>query len=338
MKIARPIPKKTCAHPFEVMYLHSGFVTSCCPNWLNWHRWRSPLESYDATPQELWLDPNLEELRANVKSGNYDACRACPLYIDRVHHIPETSGLRFEPWKEMIEDHLKGPKLLIIADSFVCNLECWSCRKELITVDPNKEEKDKLLWRVMEEFAPNLEFVNLLGSGEVFSSARHMRFLRDFNWSDYPKLEIEIISNATLIEKQWEKIQPAHSNIKHVTISLDAATKETYENVVRKGGIWERAIGGFEYVRDWGVEGRLQATFVVREANYHEMRQFSYDMLERGAKHIMFGQLAQTHLSKQQYKEQNIFSPNHPKNHLLRKELEDPIFDDERILVCKYTE
>jgi hypothetical protein len=324
-----------CCYPFEVMYLHSGFITTCCINWLDWGKW-STLPNYDASPRQLWKDAILEELRQRIKDNDYSQCQNCPIFIQRpeYHHIPEDNQISFG-WREPEEDP-RGPRALYIADSFVCNLKCWSCRPHLITIDNDRDKKEKLLQSIMEEFAPSLRFVNLLGNGELFASSRHIRFLSDFPWLDYPLIKLQLITNGTLLCKNWHKIANSHDRIKFITISVDAATEKTYERV-RSGGKWDDLLVGIDFAATLDMD-QLQATFVVRAANVHEMAKFAQEMLERGCNNILFSQLAPGYLNDIQYRSQNVFNSKHPNHSILLQQLKDPIFKSDQVNVAGYTE
>ena len=52
---------------------------------------------------------------------------------------------------------------------------------------------------------------------------------------------IHIHTNGILwTQNLWEKMKPIHPFVKSCEISIDSSTKETYENLVRIGGQWDK--------------------------------------------------------------------------------------------------
>jgi len=323
------------------MFLHNGWITTCCPNWLDSHKYGTPHNRFTSTPMELWNNKSIVLLRRRILDDDYRACQKCPIYHKKTESkfdVPKFAFCRTGDFDKLPDDAAvemkRGPSSLYIADSFVCNLSCWSCRAKAIMVDQNEREKDDLLWRVMRDFAPGLKNIDILSAGELFASKRHIRFMQGFNWFDYPNIEISLITNGILIKKGWDKISPAHNNIKYIWLSIDAATKETYEQV-RAPAKWDQLIDGIEFINSLRMD-IFQMNFVIRADNVHEMAQFAYDMLERGGKHIMFVQLQRSYMSEKAYKAQNVFDPNHPLRYKLIEQLKDPIFHDEKVTVHRY--
>jgi MoaA/NifB/PqqE/SkfB family radical SAM enzyme len=311
------------------MYLHYGFVTTCCTNWLDWRSWSSKPNGYALSPHELWRSSKLEKFRKKIANGDYSACRSCPVYLNKTNILTGE-----ESWRDDVDTDVEwGPSVLYITDSFVCNLKCWSCRTTMITEDEHAERKQRLLWRVMDKFGRNLRLIGLLGCGELFASPRHLDFLRECRWGDYPDIELELVSNGLLLEKGWSRIAPAHGSVRYMSISVDAATRGTYE-VVREGAEWDRLVGGLQFARSLPIE-KLQVTFVVRRANVQEMAQFATEMLGLGVDEVLFIQLAPSYLRREEYAAENVCDPAHPDRQFLAQ-LDGPVFRDERVKVLTY--
>ena len=66
-------------------------------------------------------------------------------------------------------------------------------------------------------------------------------------------------------------------NIKGAEISIDAATKETYETV-RRGGKWDVLERNLKFINSIETLDYLTVSFVAQKANYKEMVDFYYLM------------------------------------------------------------
>jgi len=65
----------------------------------------------------------------------------------------------------------------------------------------------------------------------------------------YPKLKsIYLVSNGNMWTKEmWESVKAIHPYVYEYEISIDAATKETYENKVRLNGHWNTLMENLKY-------------------------------------------------------------------------------------------
>ena len=90
------------------------------------------------------------------------------------------------------------------------------------------------------------------------------------NFSSWTK-ERQVRSGATKIQSFMKNI---HSQIKLVEISIDAARKDTYENIVRLGGKWDVLMENLEFIKTIDSIEMVMLDFVVQKANFREMEDF----------------------------------------------------------------
>ena len=74
-------------------------------------------------------------------------------------------------------------------------------------------------------------------------------------------------------------LENVHKFIKSAEISVDAATKDTYENYTRLGGKWEDIQHNLRFIATLPNLEYVTMSFVVQNANYKEMEMF-YKMSE----------------------------------------------------------
>ncbi|QDV44360.1 Cyclic pyranopterin monophosphate synthase [Stieleria neptunia] len=290
-----------CKVPFETIYLHHGWGSTCCPNWYDAYDKRT---DYTQEPQDVWRGAVIESHRREVASGDYSLCQRCPLVADEGMKAPIRGD-----WEH-------GPKYVHIADSMTCNLHCWSCRAGRCLSDPlaDSESAERFLRRFLEHYRTTIEEVTLLNSGEVFASQRHVRLLNEFDWGT---IGIGIITNATLIERKWATVQKIHGSIQRFIVSLDASNEETYSKV-RLGGSWDAAVRGMELIRDLGRP--LVLHYVISDKNVRDIARFA-DWAQRWApERVELIPLARTY-ARDDWADRDVFRSGHSLNHILQTEL-----------------
>ena len=72
--------------------------------------------------------------------------------------------------------------------------------------------------------------------------------------------------------RNWDIIKNSHKFINSAEISIDAATKQTYE-IVRRGGKWDLLLKNLEFISTLGLK-EITFSYVVQKENYKEMAEF----------------------------------------------------------------
>lgn len=203
------------------------------------------------TFEDIFKTPVAQHLLDDIKQRKYTYCAV------------DTCGVR------------KGPRILpyslYINLDESCNLQCPSCRKSkiLVTDGPQYQEKlehlDKIL-KWLYNTKKELQ-VTLTGNGDPLASYIFRPLLK--NWPDN-KHSIELHTNGLLIKKQL-KDQPILNKIVHFSISVDAGSKQVYENV-RRPGRWETLLDNLDFVQSTGI--RTSLNFVLQNANYFDLENY----------------------------------------------------------------
>jgi molybdenum cofactor biosynthesis enzyme MoaA len=133
---------------------------------------------------------------------------------------------------------------------------------------------------------------------------------------------ITLLTNGLLIPRYWDSIHRVHDNIDIVSISIDAATKETYERM-RLGGKWEDLQESLALVKNLPLK-KLLFNFVICRTNFKEMVSFAKMAREFGA-HARFSPIRDWRVSET-FAEEDISNPAHPDHSRLlevKRELAD---------------
>ena len=221
---------------------------------------------YKDTLQNIWAGEKANQVRQAVVDEDFTycnwACSALPTLPDRPKILPILTSF---------------PKIIKIDLDRSCNLKCSSCRETVIIekhspkIDKQTELYNEITRWARENPDAQISIIPLSG-GEVFASYSGLKFLHSLIDYPYDNIQINITTNGTLLNKNRELIKNIKHLINNISISIDAATPETY-NVVR-GGDWQELMLGLEFVHSIKILP-LQFNFCIQKNNYHEIKLFA---------------------------------------------------------------
>ena len=291
-----------CTVAFNTLYIYSNWYSTCCASWLREENviYRKGV----IHPQEIWNATEFSSLRDAWAGGDESLCAACPLLgtADKNVIFPhDVSG----PW---IEQAKGGPRRIYLSNEQCCNLHCWTCRQGIQGLDPESERREADMTRIIWEFRHNLEWLSLLHTGDPFASPMHMRLMQSLNVDDFPKMYVELFTNGILLPDRWSRLVNIHSRVKQVSMSIDASTKDTYEQV-RSPAKWDDLLRAMRFVRDLrsaGLVKYFQCNFVARRSNYKESPAFVDLCREHGATKVRFSIFDRTWMNSEDYERESI--------------------------------
>lgn len=315
-----------CAVPFTSLEIHDHKRFLCCASWL-----RKYLPD-DTSPEEAWDSPEANEVRDSILDGSYKFCSEmhCP-FLRQLKYFGEGKG-RIQPLyhkdsipkhlEERIENYnngrLQSPEVVQFSFDRTCNLKCPSCRIEIFTAGRKKiEEVEATIEQIEKEFADDIKALYITGSGDPFVSVGFRKFLRNFDPKKYPKLErIHLHTNATMWTKEmWDSMPNIHKYVKSCEISIDAATKDTYENKTRIGGDWDKLMNNLAFINTIPNLKYIKTSFVVQWHNYKEMPIF-YNLMKKifGYKaKVFYGKITNWGtFTEEEFKQHEIWNESHP--------------------------
>lgn len=293
-------PSLRCLVPFTYLELApGGEVYCCCPQWTK----AGPIGNLKKEPiEKIWNSVIAERVRSCVYAHNLEiVCnqKYCPIFLgQKKHSLPK--WLKVEPGIRPILNDLRekkthlssGPIDILVADSGQCNLRCKMClsNEKFIPNDDNLSKK--IFEEVLPKLLPSARYLTLCGNGEVFYRQQTREFLRKFNPRKYPQLSFNILSNGILLnQRMWDSIK--HNRINSISISIDAATKQTY-NKIRLGGNWERLQKNLLFLAKLRRQVKFKSfriNMVVMRSNYHEMKQFARLGIRLGCDTVLFSKI-----------------------------------------------
>lgn len=205
--------------------------------------------------EDVWNSPIAKTIQKDIDEKKYTWCAVNHCGIKHRDIIPTVYSLQIN-----------------IDES--CNLSCPSCRRDpIMHVDgPEVEYKQQSLDRILtwlENFNHPIH-ITLSGNGDPLASHIIRPFLKKYKPSS--NQSFTLLTNGLLIKKQLLNF-PILESIRHFSISVDAATAETYEDI-RRGGNWDVLMENFEFLKLIKKNHLTVLNFCIQKKNYKEIPQF----------------------------------------------------------------
>lgn len=250
--------KNLCPRPKDTILIDKlGSCYACeCTSWLP----QSIGNLQIKTLEEIIGSAMHQHLQSSIADGTYRYCNE-----HQCSYIKSGAVLHGQP--DRIQ-HLR----LAIDDS--CNLRCPSCRRGMIfhkegsAYNLGIKLADKIndwLW----EYKHPIQ-VHIGSDGDPFASHVYRHFM-----SQTPRtnnITYSILTNGLMFKEFHNHVPKVIANLKELGVSIDGASKETYEKL-RLGGKWEKILEGLECIAEQKQKHgfRFILHFVVQKDNYHEM-------------------------------------------------------------------
>jgi MoaA/NifB/PqqE/SkfB family radical SAM enzyme len=303
--------KFRCPEPFTRFDIGpNGDVSVCCGHWVHKQIGNFTRDSIDS----IVNSPSAIKIRDSIVDGSYKYCNhlECrPMIQETLPIVNEDENF---PKKSLPTQHVIEQVLFAYDQS--CNLSCPSCRREKIMEKTSEvEEKVKAVTEKLLPIMSSLNTLNINPAGELFASKASRRLLDHISDKTCPNLQIEIISNGTLFsELEWNKFPGIHNKIKSVRISIDAASKRTFESL-RRLAVYEPFLENMHFLsrlRSEGIIPQLQFSFTYQLNNFREMEDFVLFGKDMGADLVVFERLQNLGAySDEEYCRLAIHKPDH---------------------------
>jgi molybdenum cofactor biosynthesis enzyme MoaA len=276
---------KYCITPFILVSItDTGQVYLCgCSWWMT-----QPVGNIlTSTLDEILSSDIAKNIRQSIIDGSYVYCneKVCGVMSNNGLNTVDTLPTNVA---RLITDSSKYdlPYHIHLSLDQTCNLSCPSCRTSVIKVPAEEKQQQRQLGqtvlRNLLSTPTNQKIViEISAGGELFSSEMLMELLSGIDVTLFPNLEIHIGTNATLITKRWNRIKNVEKHIKKITVSVDAGSKEVYEQV-RRGGKWADLCSGMEFLKNKKQElnFELNGRLIFQRTNYKDSEKF-YDLCQQ---------------------------------------------------------
>ena len=272
-----------CKKPWTDLYIASvrGDVQVCC--------WGKKVGNVaEERLLEIWNSGELQRLRKSFIEGDYSICpKVCPVLNSKAYLDPFWNSAEFDSTidqriaanrNECLNDlkrrstlvHCKPRYLKFLTDNH-CNLHCRHChldRSERLRFSPERVLVDSA------EFFPSLERVRVWG-GEPLFSRRSIEFLKRLG-EIHSRPKIDLITNGLYLRHLYEG-DLSTLRLGFVHISIDAASRQTYENI-RIGGRFSFLIQQIEklveYRRQRADYFYIVMDMIIQPGNIYDIEDF----------------------------------------------------------------
>ncbi len=300
--------KNICPRPFDTVLIDkNGSCYLCeCTAWLPQSVGNLHLQSLD----KILNSPTAKILQDSINDRSYRYCNnnQCSYLLDK----------RTNLWKnDKLSPQIKNIRLAI-DDS--CNLRCPSCRKGLIFVKKGKqfERRIKLADKINNwlRIITHPIKIHIGSDGDPFASYVYRHFMMHTPVRE--NIKYSLLSNGLMFEEFIPRIPHIIENLTELGISIDGASKETYEKL-RLGGSWEKINFNLKFISELKKQNNFifRLHFVVQKENYHEME----NIIELGKKYnadrVWLNRIEDWN-TMENFQEQNIFQTIEYKKHLNR--------------------
>jgi len=314
-----------CRVPFDSLEIHNNVCFVCCPSWLP-----NRVELNKIPLRDVYNSKPIIDIRKSILDGTFKYCdkEMCP-HLSKVikYDIPAGPIIKknsVEKFDLIIKNNT--PDNVVMNFDRTCNYKCPSCRINLIVEDSNGIKRiEKTIEEIDTYYSANVKTLYITGTGDPFVSVGFRNYLRNFNTKKYPKLQsIHLHTNASMWNQEmWESMPNVHKYVKTCEISIDAGTKDTYENKTRLGGNWENLLNNLKFISTIPTLYRVKTSFVVQDSNYMEMETF-YNLMYSifGEKvNVFFGKITNWGTySEGEFKLKQVWNFEHPEHMLFKKE------------------
>jgi wyosine [tRNA(Phe)-imidazoG37] synthetase (radical SAM superfamily) len=316
------------------MEIKRGGKTCLC-SWLR----KSPGNLHQEGLKSLWNSSVAQEIRSSILDGTFRYCNSITCPYLRSGMLPLQKDVTVEPYQEIIrQGRTKIDRMnLWLSFDFQCNLRCISCRNSSVFLSKKEQTDNQSLIESVHRDLTSVSTLGISGKGEPFASPLIRNFLFSLDGAAHPDLKLFILTNGQLLTREcWAQMEKAHPAIGSVQISIDAATKETYETT-RLGGSFEilmENLHNLSKLRTQNTIEKLIISFVVNARNFIEMKQFVTMGFDFKCDYVYFAFMRNWGVfTGDEYKKMAVHRPKHEKYPELQKVLEDPLFNDPRIFI-----
>lgn len=306
----------TCPRPFDTILIDKkGSCYACeCTSWLP-----QSIGNLHLQPLSEIINSKMHQhLQESVTDNTYRYCNENQCSYIKSGAVQNVNNKQIK--------HLR----LAIDDS--CNLRCPSCREGLIFYsafeDPRHNPKDLRLKQRVEEYKKRVKLADKINSwlvweqnpiqvhigsdGDPFASHIYRYFME--HTPKRNNIKYSILTNGLMFESYHTKIPHVINNLQELGVSVDGASKETYE-ILRKSAKWDNLNRNLEVIAKIKQEKgfRFILHFVIQKENYHEMEKM-IDLGEQyGADRVWLNKIENWN-TFDNWEEQNIFAPTHSDN------------------------
>lgn len=288
-----------------------------------------PLQCAARPGGEFWSGDDWKEFRQSVTDGSFRYCQKNQCANIVAGWLPKKSDYQ-EGWIRKILDGdltvIPPIEELHFSYDGHCNLKCPSCRLEIQTNTAEQNKKlDELYEKNLKPYMGKARHLTLSGCGEAMISPHSKKVLQSFSRKENPELIVELRTNATTVTPvSWKSLGSGREVIRHITVSIDAATKESFEKL-RYPAKWESVLRNLEFIRSLRNSGEIdmfEFHVVIQKENVDQLCDIAKMAIRCDADAVTYSRLINwREMPEKEYQDVNPFWYDHPRHEKLMQEL-----------------
>lgn len=298
---------RNCPRPFDTILIDKrGSCYACeCQSWLPQSIGNLQLK----TLKEIVGSTMHRTLQRSIDDGTYRYCNE-----HQCSYIK--SG-------EILQDQADHIRYLRLAIDDSCNLQCPSCRKKMIFHKQGSVYRSGIrLADKINEWLLNYEQpiqVHIGSDGDPFASHVYRHFMEQTPRRS--NITYSLLTNGLMFKDFHHKIPHIIDNLQELGVSIDGASKSTYEKL-RLGGKWDKINENLDYIAKLKHKHnfRFILHFVVQKDNYHEMEDIILLGKKYDADRVWLNKMEDWNVFTN-FSEVDIFRSDHPLHNDYKKKL-----------------
>ena len=208
------------------------------------------------------------------------------------------------------------PQYIEVETTTACNLQCRIC-EHTYWDEPNVHMTFPQFKHIVDQF-PSLKWIGMTGIGEAWTNPEFERMLRYVKGKG---IYVELYDSFFYTDDEKARLQ-VELGVEKIFVSLDAATKETYESI-RVGSNWDLVTGNIVKLDKWKKRlhkyfPELCFHFIVTNDNIHEMVDY-LDMIRELGVDVHFVQFTRMLHDFPEVKDQFVEIPEDIKEAVLKR-------------------
>lgn len=283
---------------------------------------------FQQSVREILESDLAQDIRASIGRGSYEYCNSIVCSTISMDQLTDIESLSEQHQHAVAHPETWTlPQQIYLSGDRTCNLTCPSCRTEIYKINEEQVEQQLRLGQILKDnlFSNSSEqpiVLHVSTSGEVFASPLLLKFLSSIEPDQFPNLRLWLQTNGLLAPKFWHKLGGMVDRIDNITVTVDAAYRDTYEKL-RRGGKWIDILESLEWIKNKKIENgmTLHIRMVVQRDNIDQLLEF-YELGQKySADQIDYVRITDWNkYSKQEFKDIDIFDIDHPKrNHAMAR-------------------
>jgi len=307
---------------------------------------------------EIWNSTMAQEYRKSILDGSFRYCSKlrCPHISGRTLSKRPASAKCILPEHSSVPDIRKkregdvpakpeawdlinrtGPTSVCIGLDRNCNLACPQCRADFhVPKKSEEEEADRILGLFSPEFMSGVRSLRMNTAGEVFFGKPSRRFMKSLTREQFPDLRFDLITNGQLLNRRTFEEFDLRNRMISLSISMDAATEDTYR-FVRRGGDFSRLLSNLTFIDGLRQQEdetfTLYLEFIVSAWNFREMPAFVRLAKQFHADRVVFGAIFNAHFTKEEFRQIDIADTTHPSHAEFLEVLNAPELCDPIVMI-----